>query len=76
MKKVTGAWTRMHADHADNNRCDSLAQTAARTQTSSWPDHRSHQKLRLDPGANFVPPKPQAGLFDDLDATGGEDDPG
>ncbi len=27
---VTWQWTRGHADHADNNRCDELASTAAR----------------------------------------------
>jgi ribonuclease HI len=28
-------WTKGHADHADNNRCDELATTAAREQTKS-----------------------------------------
>ncbi len=28
-------WTKGHADHADNNRCDELAQRAAREQISS-----------------------------------------
>ena len=29
------SWTKGHADHADNNRCDELATTAARQQTNS-----------------------------------------
>jgi ribonuclease HI len=31
--KVTWEWTKGHASHADNNRCDELAQRAARDQT-------------------------------------------
>jgi ribonuclease HI len=30
--KITWAWTKGHASHADNNHCDELAQTAARDQ--------------------------------------------
>ncbi len=33
--KVTWTWTKGHASHADNNRCDELATTAARSQSSS-----------------------------------------
>ena len=33
--KITWAWTKGHASHADNNRCDELAQTAAREQRRS-----------------------------------------
>ena len=33
--KVTWFWTRGHASHADNNRCDELAQMAARDQCRS-----------------------------------------
>ena len=33
--KVTWSWTRGHASHADNNRCDELAQMAARDQRRS-----------------------------------------
>jgi ribonuclease HI len=33
--KTVWSWTKGHADHADNNRCDELATTAARQQTSS-----------------------------------------
>lgn len=33
--KVTWKWTRGHSSHADNNRCDELATTAAREQSSS-----------------------------------------
>ncbi|HYP07093.1 MAG TPA: ribonuclease HI [Bryobacteraceae bacterium] len=29
------SWTKGHADHEDNNRCDELATSAARSQTSS-----------------------------------------
>ena len=33
--KVTWTWTKGHASHADNNRCDELATRAAREQSSS-----------------------------------------
>lgn len=33
--KVTWTWTKGHADHADNNRCDELAREAAATQSHS-----------------------------------------
>lgn len=33
--KATWAWTKGHASHADNNRCDELASMAAREQTKS-----------------------------------------
>ena len=33
--KTTWSWTKGHASHADNNRCDELAQAAARGQLSS-----------------------------------------
>jgi len=33
--QVTWKWTRGHASHADNNRCDELATSAAREQSSS-----------------------------------------
>lgn len=33
--KTTWSWTRGHASHEDNNRCDELATMAARTQRSS-----------------------------------------
>ena len=32
--RTTWSWTKGHASHADNNRCDELATRAARTQTS------------------------------------------
>jgi ribonuclease HI len=32
--KTTWSWTKGHASHADNNRCDELASLAAREQTS------------------------------------------
>ncbi|MGH9613790.1 MAG: RNase H family protein [Bryobacteraceae bacterium] len=32
--KTEWTWTRGHASHADNNRCDELATTAARNQSS------------------------------------------
>jgi ribonuclease HI len=32
---TTWSWTKGHASHADNNRCDELATSAARSQTSS-----------------------------------------
>ena len=65
--KTNWIWTKGHAAHEDNNRCDWLAQNAARTQTSSWPDARQHERLQLDLGRGYVPPKPQTGLFDALD---------
>ncbi len=33
--QTTWSWTKGHASHADNNRCDELATTAARNQTAS-----------------------------------------
>jgi ribonuclease HI len=33
--KTTWSWTKGHASHADNNRCDELAQMAAREQIGS-----------------------------------------
>jgi ribonuclease HI len=33
--KVTWSWTKGHASHADNNRCDELATRAAREQSAS-----------------------------------------
>ncbi len=35
--KTVWSWTKGHASHADNNRCDELATAAARNQTSSSP---------------------------------------
>lgn len=35
--KTVWSWTKGHANHADNNRCDELATAAARNQTSSAP---------------------------------------
>jgi ribonuclease HI len=65
--RTTWIWTKGHAGHDDNNRCDWLAQKAATTQTSSWPDRRPHADLRFNLGAAYVPPRPQTGLFDDDD---------
>ena len=72
--KTNWIWTKGHASHQDNNRCDWLAQNAARTQTSSWPDGRRHGPLRLDLGRDYVAPKPQASLFDDDDPEDGEEE--
>ena len=36
--KTTWTWTKGHASHADNNRCDELATRAAREQLNSEPD--------------------------------------
>jgi ribonuclease HI len=33
--KMTWTWTKGHANHTDNNRCDELASQAARSQSSS-----------------------------------------
>jgi hypothetical protein len=62
--KTTWTWTKGHW----------LAQNAARTQTSSWPDGRAHAYLRLGLNRDYVPPKPQAGLFENLDSAGYEED--
>ena len=35
LHKVTWSWTKGHASHEDNNRCDELAQRAAREQSAS-----------------------------------------
>ena len=59
----------------DNTRCDWLAQNAAATLRSSWADGRPHAPLRRGLGVDYVPPKPQAGLFDDVEPAG-EDDEG
>ena len=71
-------WTKGHRDHEDNNRCDWLAQNAAQTQTSSWPDGRPHGPLRCNLGPGYIPPKPQGDLFADLavDEEDGSEDPG
>jgi ribonuclease HI len=62
--RTTWLWTKGHASHEDNNRCDWLAQTAARTQTSSWPDGCTHAPMRYNLGWDYIPPKPQGNLFD------------
>ena len=67
LHKPTWRWIRSHADHEDNLRCDWLARNAAATQKSSWPDGRPHAPLRLGLGPDYVPPKPQAGLFGDAE---------
>jgi len=77
LHKTNWIWTKGHADHIDNNRCDWLAQNAARTQTSSWADGRPHGSLLHALGPNYVPPRPQGSLFEDLEpADDDEDDPG
>jgi len=73
LHKTTWVWTRGHAGHEDNTRCDWLAQNAAATQRSSWADGRPHAPLRLGLGADYVPPKPQASLFDDVEPAGEDD---
>lgn len=74
LHRTTWSWTKGHADHDDNNRCDWLAQNAARTQTSSWPDGRPHDPLRLNLGRDYIPPNPQGGLFEGGEFAGEEDD--
>jgi ribonuclease HI len=73
--KTNWSWTKGHAGHDDNNRCDWLAQNAARKQISSWADGRAHGALRHDLGPDYVPPNPQAGLFEGLGVVEDEDDP-
>ena len=48
-------WTRGHAAHEDNNRCDWLAQNAARAQKGSWPDGRRCGRLRHELGTRAIP---------------------
>ena len=54
-------------------RCHGLAQNASAAERSSWADGRPHAPLRLGLGVDYVPPKPQADLFEDVEP-GGEDD--
>ena len=70
---TTWVWTKGHADHEDNNRCDWLAQNAARTQTSSWPGS-PHAPLPLNLGRDYLPPKPQVSLFETADSADEDDD--
>ena len=72
MHQTNWLWTKGHAAHEDNNRCDWLAQNAARTQTSCWPDGRPNGALRLNLGPEYVPPNPQGGLFGEFEV--GEDE--
>ena len=75
---INWEWTKGHAGHEDNNRCDWLAQNAARTQTSSFSDNLAHAPLRLGLGPDYVPPNPQGGLFESLGSIEEDDgaDPG
>ena len=66
--QTTMTWTKGHAGHEDNNHCDWLAQNAAMTQTSSCPGS-PHAPLRLNLGRDFIPPKPQLGLFEVSDSS-------
>jgi ribonuclease HI len=72
--RTTWTWTKGHADHTDNNRCDWLANNAARTQTSSWNNGQAHAPLRYELGWEYVPPRPQFSLFDDPGDDEEEDD--
>jgi len=74
LHKTVWVWTKGHAAHEDNNRCDWLAQNAARTQTSSWPDGRQNAPTRLGLERDYVPPKPQRSLFEEDEADVEEDD--
>ncbi len=76
MHKTNWLWTKGHASHEDNNECDSLAQNAARTQTSSWADGRPQAPLRLNLGHDYIPPNPQSGLFDTVTYADDEDEEG
>jgi ribonuclease HI len=67
--QTTWNWTRGHAIHDDNNRCDWLAQNAARMEISSWSDRRPQGQLLRELGTGYILPKPQAGLFEDPDAS-------
>jgi hypothetical protein len=74
LHKTTWVWTRSHAGHEDNVRCDWLARNAAAAQKSSWADGRPHAPLRLRLDTNYMPPKPQAGLFDDAEPATEDDE--
>lgn len=74
LHKTNWIWTRGHAAHEDNNRCDWLARNAAKNQVSSWPDGKPNAGLRRALPPNYVPPNPQAGLFDGLDLAADEED--
>jgi ribonuclease HI len=77
LHRANWIWTKGHAAHTDNNRCDWLAQTAARTLTSSFPDNAPHTPLPLGLTADYVPPNPQPGLFEQFDMAEDDDsDPG
>jgi ribonuclease HI len=76
LNKTTWLWTRGHAGHTDNSRCDWLAQNAASTQRSCWADGRRYAPLRLNLGADYVPPKPQLGLFEDFGSNDDEQESG
>jgi ribonuclease HI len=76
LHKTTWVWTRGHAGHEDNTRCDWLARNAATTQRSCWEDGRRHAPLRLGLSADYVPPKPQGSLFDDVDPSAEGDQDG
>jgi len=60
---VSWKWTKGHSNHDDNNRCDWLAQHAARTQSSSWSD-KPRSALKYEYGWQYVPPRPQGSLFE------------
>ena len=72
--QTTWLWTKGHALHDDNNRCDWLAQNAARTQTSSFGAGSPSGPLRLNLGRDYLPAKPQASLFEGLDDAVEDDD--
>jgi len=73
--KTEWVWTKGHAGHPDNERADLLAENAALTQTSSFGSGIPHGPLRLALGWEYVPPRPQIGLFEDQPEDEG-DDPG
>jgi hypothetical protein len=66
LHRTTWVWTRGRAGRQQQVRRFG-AKNAAATQRSSWPDGRPHATLRLNLGLDCVPPKPQAGLFEDLE---------
>jgi ribonuclease HI len=71
---VTWSWVRGHSGHPDNEQCDWLATNAARDRKSSWEDGRSHAPMRFNYGADWIPPHPQASLFDMGASDDGDDD--
>jgi len=73
LHKTTWVWTRGHAGHEDNTRCDWLAQNAATTQRSCGEDGGPQRTCAPGPVCGLRAAQPQGSLFDDVDADGDQD---